>query len=204
MSSDAKWRFAQDLGDGVITIAAGVVIKDRDGNYPLGEAMYNRYMDMAQKGIAISNEEAYRLTWQRLRDYMRQIDNKIQEKGWMLTQNQYDAVLDMAWNIGPGSLAYRATELLATGDLSDEATLKELRMEILETAHGQMNGMNQWLKNLVERRLDVIRIAQGGQDAYTQNDFNGNWNKDAEQFFLDNGLEEKIIKKYPIQFVKPN
>ena len=108
----------------------------------------------------------------------------------------------MAYNLGPGAVRdYKTCDLIATGDLLDEETLKVLRKEILETTVASIDGQKQWLKNLVERRLDVIRIAQGDVDAYTRNYFQGNWNQDAYQFYLDNGLDEETIKKYPIQKV---
>ena len=48
----------------------------------------------------------------------------------------------------------------------------------------------------------TIRIAQGGSDAYTRNEFSWDWNQDTYQFLLDNGLDDRVIKKYPIQQVQ--
>ena len=193
------WLYAKNLADGTITIAGGVVIRDRKGNYPLGEDIFNRYYN---KKDPISMEEAKILTLLRLESYADDVRNIAQKKGWVLTQNTFDALIDMAYNLGPGAVRdYKTCDLIATGDLLDEETLKMLRKEILETTAAEIDGQKQWLKNLVERRLDVIRIAQGDVDAYTRNYFQGNWNQDAYQFYLDNGLDEETIKKYPIQKV---
>ena len=47
------------MGDGAITIAFGVVLKTREGVYPLGPEAYKKYMDMAAGNIPITIEEAY-------------------------------------------------------------------------------------------------------------------------------------------------
>ena len=70
----------------------------------------------------------------------------------------------MYWNAGSEIFKYKATELLATGDLTDETVIKALEKEILETAQytDSNTGVKWWSKNLAERRLDVILIAQEG------------------------------------------
>ena len=197
-SSD-EWRYAHDLGDGVITIAAGVVLRDRDGNYLLGKDVYDKYMEMAKNGELITEEQAREITEMRLEKYIDEVNEKAKESEWILSQNQFDALVDMTWNLGSGSLKYNASNLIATGNLSNEDIVSMLKKEILETCAAEIDGKKQWLKNLVERRLDVVRIAQNSGDAYTRNYFEGNWNEEAEQFLIDNGLDESTINKYPIQ-----
>lgn len=193
------WLYAKKLKDGTVTIAGGVVLKYANGKYALGEEIFNHY---AQMTGPISEEEATLLTLMHLESSAENVRTIAKEKGWVLTQNTFDALIDMDYNLGRSSLEdFKSCELIATGDLSDEETLKNLRKEILETSTAPIDGQRHWLKNLAERRLDVIRIAQGGADAYTRNAFPGNWNQDAYQFYLDNGLPEKTILQYPIQKV---
>lgn len=199
-----SWKFAQDLGDGVITIAFGVVLKTRKGGYPLGKEAYEKYMDMAARNIPITVQEAYQLTRTHLDNYINTVKNKAQQEGWNLTQNRFDAIVDMVWNLGDGAIRFNATELIATGDLNDPDVKKHLMKEILETAHfEQTNGEGVWSKNLVERRLDVVKIAEEGDDAYTKTELSGEWwNQNARDFLLENGIAEEIIDKYEIQKVQ--
>lgn len=201
--SGDKWQYAQDLGDGVITIAFGVVLKQRDGSYPLTKPVYDYYMKKSEDGIPLTRQEAYELTQIRLEDYIEKVNEKANEKEWDLSENQFDALVDMAWNLGETSLGYVAAELLATGDLGDAETKRRLEKEILETAHyTDSNGVGWWSKNLAERRLDVIRIAEGGEDAYTRNEFTAEWwNQNARDFLIQKGISENIIKIYKIQIV---
>ena len=76
------------------------------------------------------------------------------------------------WNAGTGVLKYVASELLVMGDLTDDTVIKDLEREILETDHADIEGQgNVWTKNLVERRLDVIRIAKGDEEAYIRHEW---------------------------------
>lgn len=128
-----------------------------------------------------------------------------------MTQNTYDAIFDLCWNGGSGSLDYEATKLLATGNLDDETVLAKLQKEILETAHAELKNEstgeleNVWVKNLVERRLDTVRIAQGGTSAYTKNEIKTEeWNNLARKMLLDYGLDEKTVDKYHFQKIEQN
>ncbi len=112
----------------------------------------------------------------------------------------------MTWNLGIGSLGYNATELLATGDLTDEVVVAQLQKEILETAHAELEAegklVNQWSKNLVERRLDVVRMAQGGAEAYKKHEIDSEeWNDHARDMLLNYGLDQDVVDKYPFQEV---
>ena len=113
--------------------------------------------------------------------------------------------MDMVWNIGDKAIKFDATELIATGDLNDPDVKQQLMKEILETAHfEQTNGEGIWSKNLVERRLDVVKIAEGGDDAYTKTELSGEWwNQNARDFFLENGIDKGDVDQYAIQKV-PN
>ena len=80
-----------------------------------------------------------------------------------------------------------------------------LEREILETAHADIEGQgNVWTKNLVERRLDVIRIAKGDEEAYIRHEWtNKDWMEKGGSF-LENKLGEEVYRKYDIQKVKVN
>ena len=201
-----KWQYAEDLGDNRITISFGVVIKDENGKYPLGEERYNYYMDRKENNEPLSYDEAYDLMEVYMyKKYIPAVNIKAKEKGWVLTQGRFDALLDMTWNAGTGSLKYVASELLAMGDLTDDTVIKDLEREILETAHADIEGQgNVWTKNLVERRLDVIRIAKGDEEAYIRHEWtNKDWMEKGGSF-LENKLGEEVYRKYDIQKVKVN
>lgn len=99
----------------------------------------------------------------------------------------------------------------------------------METCAAFSGGEKQWLRNLVERRMDVILIAQGDM-AYTRNYFStyitedyqsyfaenfgfegyfeeyseslhGNWNTDAKQFLLESGFAQDMVDEYDVQEV---
>ncbi len=72
----------------------------------------------------------------------------------------------------------------------------QLEIEILETA--KSNGM--WLKNLTERRLDLVEMAE--DNTYEINPMtNEEWNEGARKLFLEKGVEPKVVEKYPFQKV---
>lgn len=209
-----SWQYAQDLGDGKITIAYGVVLKDGD-SYPLGKEVHDYWEERRIQNLPMTIDEAIEFTEMRMQENIEAIKNKAEKEGWSLNQNRYDAILDLTWNSGTGALQYNAAELLATGDLTDEVVLAELRKEILETAHAELEEydkekkkmvlVNEWSKNLVERKLDDVRIAQGGEDAYTKNEIDGQeWNDHAKEMLIDYGIEEDKLKKYPFQEVDIN
>lgn len=227
--SGTEWQYAQDLGDGAITIAYGVVLKKGD-NYPLTKEVYDQYMERRERGEPLTEQEAYELTVTYLQTYADAVFKKAEEEGWKLTQNRLDAIVDMCWNIGDDAKDFVTAGLLATGDLYNEEDCIKLRKEILETCATTINGKKQWLKNLVERRMDVILIALGGEKAYTRNYFesyfteeyqnyfvenfgfegyfdnyseelSGDWNADAIQFLIDSGIEEKTVNQYPSQHI---
>lgn len=202
-----EWRYAQDPGDGTITIAFGVVLKDRDGKI-YDQVLYDEWTKR-RAGSPMTWDEAVEITKKQLQENINKIKETAKKEGWNLDQNRYDAILDMTWNLGNDALGYKATELLATGDLNDEKVIAELQKEILETAHAELENKNktglenQWSKNLVERRLDLIRMAQGGEDAYTKNEIDSQlWNDKARELLIGYGMEEKIIDKYTIQEVQ--
>ncbi|MBQ9989547.1 MAG: DUF4280 domain-containing protein [Lachnospiraceae bacterium] len=195
-SKGTKWQYAHEPGDGTVTIAHGVVIKDAAGNFPLGEDKYNEYMMRKENNDPLTVEEAYDLTIIRLEDYITKVRNKIEAEGWEVTQNRFDAMVDMVWNLGDIALGYNAVELLAIGDLSDPEIKRQLEIEILETA--KSNGM--WLKNLTERRLDLVQMAE--ENTYEINPMTDEeWNNNAYQLFLDKGVDQKIVEDYPFQKV---
>lgn len=196
------WQYAHEPGDGTVTIAHGVVIKNKAGEFPLGEDVYNYYMDRKEKEIPLSDKEASELTLTKIVDYADSVQQKIMEEGWDVSQNRFDAMVDMVWNLGGKAMEYRAFELLATGDFSNSEQKKELEKEILETAHFEENKIRVWSKNLTERRLDIVQIAEGGEHAYEINPMtNKEWNENGRQLFLDKGVDPKIVDKYPFQKV---
>lgn len=202
------WQYAHDPGDGTITIAFGVVLKDRDGTIR-NQDLYDKWTKRKDINQPMTLDEAADVTNNYLQQMIMEIKETAKKEGWNLNQNRYDAILDMTWNLGPRALGYKATELLATGDLNDEKVIAELQKEILETAHAELENQNktgledQWSKNLVERRLDLIRMAQGGEDAYTKNEIDSQlWNDKARELLIGYGMEEKTIDKYTIQEVQ--
>ena len=198
-----EWKYAQDLGDGTITIAFGVVIKDGD-IYPLGKEEYEKYQQRLENNIPLTYEEAYTLTEIRLNYYIEAVNIAANENNWILTENRFDALADMAWNMGVGALNFKSAEIIAVGDLENEEVIKSLEKEMLETAKfTKTDGTKVWSKNLVERRLDVTEIALGKADAYTKNPFDSKWwNENAYDFLLDKGLDKNLLDQYPIQIVK--
>ena len=203
--SEDSWKYAQDLGDGCITIAFGVVLKDKEGNI-MDEELYAKWVTNNETNKAMTWEEACEVTQEYMKDFMTELNKTAETKGWNLTQNRYDAIFDLYWNGPSNSLGFTATELLATGDLDDATVLAELKKEILETAHGMEKNKagvleNMWLKNLVERRLDTILIAQNGNEAYTRHEVYDakEWNESAKEILLDYGLDEEKIDRYNFQ-----
>ncbi len=197
------WRYAHDPHDGTVTIAHGVVIKGVDGSFPLGKEMYEYYIERKEKQIPLSDEEVHNLTQIRLAKYIADVRNKIDEEGWEVSQNRFDAMVDLVWNLGHVALGYRAFELLATCDFDNLEQKRELEKEILETAYFRENGVSVWSKNLTERRLDLVEMAEGGADAYEKNEFtNDFWNENARQLFLDKGVITEEGDIYPFQKVK--
>lgn len=97
-----EWQYAHKPGDGTVTIAHGVVIKDRDGNFPLSEDVYNYYMERKENNEPLTEEEAYELTLTRLENFVESVRIKMDEEGWEVSQNRFDAMVDMAWNLGDG------------------------------------------------------------------------------------------------------
>jgi len=200
--NSGKWQYAQNLGDGVITIAYGVVIKNEKGIYPLGKEKYDELMEKKKNNEPLTKSEAIELTKEYLQKYIKEVNRIADEKGWSLSQNRFDALVDVVWNCGFDALKYKASEYLATGDLNNANVIKQLEKELTETAQFEENGVQVWSKNLVERRTDVIRIAQAGSDAYTRNEFTVKyWNENAYDILLNKGLDSGTIDKYKIQRV---
>ena len=210
-----SWSHAHKPGDGTITIAFGVVIQDKNGKI-VNQELYNKWLNQT-----MTEEEAKQVTRGDMQPYVDQINEMAKEKGWHLTQNRYDAIFDLAWNAGTGSLQYNATELLATGDLTNEAVVTELRKEILETALMPMDEKTRkvweekqklekkeeevdsmWAKVLVERRLDTVRIAQGDKEAYDRHSYDNQWwseNNNEQVRKLFQKCEVEAVNKYPFQ-----
>ncbi len=197
------WKYAEKLSDGTVTIAYGVVIKDQYGNYPLEKDVYDYYISKKNQGIPLTEEEAVLLTETRLNEKINKVIETAEKNNWNLSQNQFDALVDMVWNMNPRAIEFNASILIATGDLSDSSVKHQLEKEILETATFEENGIRVWSKNLVERRLDIVRIAEGGEKAYTKNEFSAQWwNQNGIDFLIQSGISEDVVDQYPIQYVK--
>ena len=81
IGSSDKWAYANDLGDGVVTIAGGVVIKGKGETYPLGEDVYENYMKRKENNDPLSIQEAHKLTIDRMEDFIKGLNDKVKEKG---------------------------------------------------------------------------------------------------------------------------
>lgn len=196
------WKYAEELSDGTTTIAYGVVIKDQNGEYPLGKDVYDDYMKRKEEGRPLTEAEAIKLTETKLNEKIEMVIKAAENNNWDLSQNRFDALVDMVWNMPPMALEYKASRLIATGDLNDPNVKQNLEREILETATFEENGKRVWSKNLVERRLDIVRIVEGGDDAYTKNEFSGQWwNENGKDLLIKSGILEKTVNQYPIQQV---
>lgn len=107
------------------------------------------------------------------------------------------------WNLPPAALKYNASRLIATGDLSDSSVKQSLEKEMLETATYVKNGEKTWAKNLAERRLDIVRIAAGEEEAYEKHEFSAQWwNQNGRDLLIESGIPADIVNKYPIQEAK--
>lgn len=197
------WKYAQDLDDGTVTISYGVVILERNGNYPFGEDVYKEFIRRRDEKIPLTEDEARTLMQMKLDEKVEIVLNAAEENNWNLSQNQLDALVDMVWNIKPEALEYNASRLIATGDLSDSSVKQSLEKEMLETATYVKNGEKTWAKNLAERRLDIVRIAAGEEEAYEKHEFSAQWwNQNGRDLLIESGIPADIVNKYPIQEAK--
>lgn len=79
--------------DGTITIGYGTVIQNRSKEYPLGEEAFNKYMK-----YGISKEEATKLLKEEVKAKEVPINDFIKKTKVILTQNQFDAFVSLAYN----------------------------------------------------------------------------------------------------------
>lgn len=154
---------AEDPGDNTLTIGYGINLKNKStGDYPNGKALYDEYINKT-----ISKSEAEQLLKDVLNgkkgtsQYAYHINQFMESNKFQLSQHQFDALLDLAFNGGTGWITrkngdgtyyFNSLQMLLDGKSSTSA----FKREWIDISKATLNGVYGTSENLVERRLDEV------------------------------------------------
>jgi GH24 family phage-related lysozyme (muramidase) len=138
-------------------------------SYSIGWGSYNKLSDGTSvvRGLTITKERADK----ELEYEVRQIDKTIFPKitNTKLTETQYAALLDTAYNAGPGSLSYSSNgrgesfpSLLSLVNAGKDTTATFPKVAITDSRTGKV------LNSLIDRRKDAAELWLGNYDTIYQ------------------------------------
>jgi len=113
----------------------------------------------------ISQEQATQLLIQKANEFQRTVNDSVRVE---LTQNQYDALVSFAYNVGSGN--FRQSTLLR---LLNQGSYTSVPDELAKWTKGRVNGQLTDLPGLVRRRNAEAQLFQNGNYSTGQGNFPG-------------------------------
>ena len=122
-----------------------------DGGYTIGFGFFIPYTDGNKWNKGVTWEEAEKLMQQKMPAYEAQVKQYVNVH---LTQNEFDALTMLAYNLGGFS---KATSII--NDINNQADFEQIEADWKRFVHSKAPGVTKGLMNRRKDEIDVNKVA---------------------------------------------